>query len=142
VQASSGEQRRDGGPQIRVAAGIVDCDDRYGSGDNGPLSKAKLSERLIPLDAQIGGLEEEAQALRREEAELLDREEDERIMLRRFEVGLPDDLDALTPSQRCEFYRRLGLKALVNQHRSITLTWFMDVHLEVIRCQEEGTSTR
>jgi hypothetical protein len=63
-------------------------------------------------------------------------------MLRRFEVGLPDDLVALTPSQRCEFCRRLGLKALVNQDRSITLTWFMDVHLEVIRCQEEGTSTR
>jgi hypothetical protein len=36
-------------------------------------------------------------------------------MLRRIEMGLPDDLDALTPSQRCEFYRRLGLKALVNQ---------------------------
>jgi hypothetical protein len=109
---------------------------------DGPLSKAELSERLIPLDAQTKGLDEEALGQRREEQMLRGAEEDERVMLRRLEEGLPGDLDALTPSQRRELYKRLGLKAVANQDRSITLTWFMEVELEVIRCQEEETSTR
>lgn len=109
---------------------------------DGPLSKADLSERLIPLDAQIKGLGEDAEGLRREVQMLRGAEEDERVMLRRLEVGLPEDLDALPPSQRRELYRRLGLKAVANRDGSITLTWLMDVELEVSRCQEEGTSTR
>ena len=109
---------------------------------DGPLSKVDLSERLIPLDAQIKGLNEEAAVLRREEEILRGTEEEERIMLRRLEAGLPDDLDALSPSQRREFYKRLGLTVVANQDKSLTLRWFVDVDLEVIRCQEEETSTR
>ncbi len=64
-------------------------------------------------------------------------------MLRRLEAGMPEDLDALTPEQRRELYRRLGLKANVaSSDGSITLTWFVDAELGVIRCQEEGTSRR
>jgi hypothetical protein len=60
-------------------------------------------------------------------------------MLRRPETGLPSGLDALTPSERREIYRRLGLTVLANRDRSLTLRWFVDIELEVIRCQEEGT---
>jgi DNA repair exonuclease SbcCD ATPase subunit len=109
---------------------------------DGPLSKAELSERLVPLDAQIKGLEDEAKTLRREEEELRDAEEDEQTMLRRLEASLPSDLDALTSPERREFYRRLGLTVLANRDKSLTLRWFVDVELEVIRCQEEGMSTR
>ena len=109
---------------------------------DGPLSKAELSERLVPLDAQIKGLEDEAKTLRREEEELRDAEEDEQTMLRRLEASLPSDLDALTSPERREFYRRLGLTVLANRDKSLTLRWFVDVELEVIRCQEEGMSTK
>ncbi len=107
---------------------------------DGPLSKAELSERLVPLDTQIKALKKEAEVLRHEEAEAQATEEDERLMLRRLEAGMPEDLDALTPEQRRELYRRLGLKANVaSSDGSITLTWFVDAELGVIRCQEEGT---
>ena len=54
----------------------------------------------------------------------------------------PEDLDALTPPQRREFYRRLNLTVVANRDKSLTLKWFFDVEMEVIRCQEEGTSTK
>lgn len=109
---------------------------------DGPLSKAELSERLISLDAQIGALDDESKTLKREVEELGDAEEDERMMLQRLEAGLPSDLDALTPSERREFYRRLGLTVVANQDKSLTLRWFVDIDLEVIRCKEKRTSTR
>jgi hypothetical protein len=104
-----------------------------------PLSKAELSERLVPLDAKVKVLEEEADALREEEHAERGREEDERMMLWRLETGLPEDLDALKPLQRRELYRCLDLTVVANRDKSLTLKWFVDVDLEVIRCQEEET---
>jgi hypothetical protein len=104
-----------------------------------PLSKAELSERLVPLDAKVKALEEEADALREEEHAERGREEDERMMLWRLETGLPEDLDALKPLQRRELYRCLDLTVVANRDKSLTLKWFVDVDLEVIRCQEEET---
>jgi hypothetical protein len=77
--------------------------------------------------------------LRREENETLGAKEDERIMLRRLETGLPDDLDALTPPQRRELYKKLGLTVLANGDGSLTLSWMVDLELGVIRCREERT---
>ena len=54
----------------------------------------------------------------------------------------PEDLDAPTPLQRRELYRRLNLTVVANRDKSLTLKWFFDVEMEVIRCQEEGTSTK
>ena len=106
---------------------------------DGPLSKAELSERLVPLDAKVKALEEEADALREEVHAERGREEDERMMLWRLETGLPEDLDALKPLQRRELYRCLDLTVVANRDKSLTLKWFVDVDLEVIRCQEEET---
>jgi hypothetical protein len=87
----------------------------------------------------VKALEDEAGALREGEHAERGREEDERMMLWRLETGLPDDLDALAPSQRRELYKSLDLTVVANQDKSLTLKWFVDVDLEVIRCQEEET---
>ena len=52
------------------------------------------------------------------------------------------NLDALMPQQRREFYRRLDLTVVANRDKSLTLRWFFDVEMEVLRCQEKGTSRR
>ena len=106
---------------------------------DGPLSKEELTERLVPLDAQIGGLEEEAHTLQRERDAEESAEEDERTMLRRLETGLHDDLDALSSPQRRELYKRLGLTVLANRDGSLTLRWMVDIDMGVIRCQDERT---
>ncbi|HET9928467.1 MAG TPA: hypothetical protein VFQ09_06625 [Rubrobacter sp.] len=45
--------------------------------------------------------------------------------------------NALAPLQRRELYKSLDLMVVANRDKSLTLKWFVDVDLEVIRCQEE-----
>jgi hypothetical protein len=99
-----------------------------------PGSSLAISARPVAK-----ALEEEADALREEERAERGREEDERMMLWRLETGLPEDLDALAPLQRRELYKSLDLMVVANRDKSLTLKWFVDVDLEVIRCQEEET---
>jgi hypothetical protein len=43
-------------------------------------------------------------------------------MLWHLKGVMPEDLDALTPPQRREFYKRLGLRVVANRDKSLTLS--------------------
>ncbi len=62
------------------------------------MLKTEIAERLASLNAQVGALREEAEAIRREEERERTKTEDTRLVAGRLGVAklVPENLDALT----------------------------------------------
>ncbi len=97
---------------------------------------------MPPLRPVIGALGDEVEAIRGEEEREKAKARDARLLARGLMPASAEDLDALTPAQKRELYKRLGLTVMAHADGSLTITWFVDIDLGELRCQEEGTSTR
>jgi site-specific DNA recombinase len=118
------EKRRDG--LINLAA-------------DGLIGGAELADRLTPLDAQIGALNEESDELGREGERAGARRENERLLLRRLETLAPEAVAGLDAPERRRAYKSLGLRVVAHRDKSLIITWFMDLQIGRIGCPDEGT---
>ena len=106
------------------------------------MSRRELSEKLAPLDAQIGALRIARDALLSESKRAEGAARDARAVLEGLRRTGPDALDALDAAGRRQLYRDLELKVVAHQDRSLTMTWLVDLNLGEFGWETAGTSRR
>jgi hypothetical protein len=77
---------------------------------NGNLERTLYEEKMVSLRAQEKSAREEIQLLKARRQMIEDAQRDMETLIESYAEAVPENLEALTPEERHEIYRMLGLR--------------------------------